>query len=169
MQAMDAVSLHTLIAVAPGEKAPLLADLARTEALKSMSPEQILAMASEKSPELGAALGEMAARGDSEQAKEMYERLFSEQKGAAAEMRESQREMTETMKEMFNKALETQAQVASAFARGGGQAQPAGSAAPGAPTPGTQRVVVCRRCSQESPVATKYCPNCGNTLMVEPG
>ena len=170
MQAMDAVSLHTLIAVAPGEKAPLLAELARTEALKSLSPEQILAIASEKSPELGGALAEMAARGDSEQAKAMYERLISEQKEAAAGQRETHREMTDTMKEMFNKALETQAQVAQAFAHGGaGQAQPAGSGASAASTPGAQRVVVCRRCSQDSPVATKYCPNCGNTLMVEPG
>ena len=50
MRSMDTVSLHTLIAVAPGEKAPLLAELARTEALKGLSPQHILAIASEKSP-----------------------------------------------------------------------------------------------------------------------
>ena len=109
----------------------------------------------------------MAVRGDNEQAKAMYERLISEQKDAAAEMRQSQREMTLTMQEMFNKALETQAQVASAFGQAGGptgQTQRAGAAAP---SPETARVVVCRRCLQESPVATKFCPNCGDTLMVE--
>ena len=56
MRSMDTVSLHTLIAVAPGDKAPLLAELARTEALKDLSPDKILAIASEKSPELGAVL-----------------------------------------------------------------------------------------------------------------
>ena len=163
MRSMDTVSLHTLIAVAPGEKAPLLAELARTEALKSMSPEQIVAIASQKSLELGGALAEMA-RGDNEQAKAMYERLISEQKDATAELRQNQREMTETMKEMFNKALESQAQIASAFAHGAGQASQ--GRASGASE--TQRVVVCRRCLQESPVATKFCPNCGDTLMVNP-
>lgn len=167
MHSMDAVSLHTLIAVAPGEKAPLLADLAKTEALKSLTPEQILAIASEKSPELGGALAEMAARGDSEQAKAMYERLISETKESASDMRDSQREMNQTMKEMFNKALETQAQVASAFATGGGQA-PQAQAGGSAPASGAQRVVVCRRCQQDSEVGTKFCPNCGDTLMVDP-
>ena len=168
MQSMDAVSLHTLIAVAPGEKAPLLAELARTEALKSLSPDRILAIAAEKSPELGGALAEMAAQGGSEQAKAMYERILEEQKGAAADMRESQREMTETMREMFNKALETQAQVASAFAQGAGQAAQAQTPAAGAPGAAAQRVVVCRRCLQESATGTRYCPNCGDTLMNEP-
>ena len=170
MQSMDAVSLHTLIAVAPGEKAPLLAELARTEALKSLSPDQILAIAAEKSPELGGALAEMAAQGGSEQAKAMYERILEEQKGAAADMRESQREMTETMKEMFNKALETQAQVASAFAQGIGQAtqNPTPAAGSGSPGAAPQRVVVCRRCLTESATGTRYCPNCGDSIMNEP-
>lgn len=166
MQAMDAVSLHTLIAVAEGEKAPLLAELARTEAFKSMSPEQIMAMASEKNPELGGAIAEIATRGDSEQAKAMYERLLEEQKASAGEMRESQREMTLTMQEMFNKALETQASVAQAFGQGGGQAP---QAQPAAATSEPQRVVLCRRCFQESSVGTKFCPNCGDTLMAQPG
>jgi len=135
MQAMDSLSLHALIAVADGEKAPLLAELARTEAFKSMTPEQIMAMASEKNPELGNAIAEIATRGDSEQAKVMYERLLDEQKASAGEMRESQRETTQTMQEMFNKALETQASV----------------------------------CFQESAVGTKFCPNCGDTLMAQPG
>jgi hypothetical protein len=168
MQAMDSLSLHALIAVADGEKAPLLAELARTEAFKSMTPEQIMAMASEKNPELGSAIAEIATKGDSEQAKVMYERLLEEQKAASGEMRDSQRETTQTMQEMFNKALETQASVAQAFAQGGGQApqaQPA--AAPPAAEP--QRVVLCRRCFQESSIGTKFCPNCGETLMAQPG
>lgn len=168
MHSMDAVSLHTLIAVAPDGKAPLLAELARTEALKSMSTEQILAIASEKSPELGGALAEMAAQGGSEQAKAMYERILEEQKGAAAEMRESQREMTETMKEMFNKALETQAQVAASFGQGSGGQGSGQAAGARAPAPESQRVVVCRRCLQESATGTKHCPNCGETLMNNP-
>ncbi|MCH8840213.1 MAG: hypothetical protein IH831_05965, partial [Planctomycetes bacterium] len=115
MRSMDDLSIHALIAVAPGEKAPLLAELARTEALKSFSPEQILAIASEKSPELGNALAEMAIRGDNQQTNEMYERLISQQKEFTDDQRKSQGEMTQIMLQMFNKALDTNAQVASSF------------------------------------------------------
>ena len=169
MQALDALSLHTLIAVSEGDKAPLLADLARTEAFSSMTPEQIMAMASEKNPELGSAIAEIATKGDSEQAKVMYERLLEEQKAVSGEMRDSQREMTQTMQEMFNKALETQASVAQAFAAGGGQSPQAQQPAAAAPAAEPQRVVLCRRCFQESSVGTKFCPNCGETLMAQPG
>ncbi|MCH7606265.1 MAG: hypothetical protein IH962_03830 [Chloroflexi bacterium] len=171
MKSMDAVSLHTLIAVAPGDKAPLLAELARTEALKSMTPDQILAMASEKNPELGGALAEIATKGNNEQANAMYERLLAEQKDATSHERESQERMTQTMQEMFNKALETQSQTAQAFAYGGGQtgqSQPPAAGAPAGTPPQAQRVVICRRCHQESPVATKFCPNCGESLMSQP-
>ena len=171
MDKLDALSLHALIAVSEGEKAPLLADLARTESPKSMSPEQIMAMASEKNPELGGAVAEIVTKGGSEQAAAMYERLLSEQKESAGDMRESQRETTETMQEMFNKALETQAQVAQAFAMGGGQQpQPPAPATPAqqpASEAGPQRVVVCRKCQQESAVGTKFCPNCGESLLTE--
>ena len=170
MTTMDAMSLHTLIAVAEGDKAPLLADLARAEALKDLSPDKILAIAAEKSPELGSAVAEIANKGDSEQAKAMYERILEEQKEASSEMRESQREMTDTMKEMFNKALETQSEVSKAFAYGGGQQPQAPAQPPAGAPPGGQaeRVVVCRCCSDESPVGTKFCPNCGESLLSNP-
>ncbi|MCH8309748.1 MAG: hypothetical protein IIB17_04540 [Chloroflexi bacterium] len=166
--AYDGVSLHTLIAVSEDGKAPLLAELARTEALKDMSPEQILAMAAAKSPELGGALAEMTTKGDNVQAKEMYERLLEEQKSASSQARETQQDMTRTMQEMFNKALETQSQVSQAFAQGISQPAPqaaqGGSAQPGTAS-GPQRVVVCRNCMAESDAGTRFCPNCGATLM----
>ena len=168
MRSMDDLSIHALIAVAPGEKAPLLLELARTEALKSFSPQQILAIASEKSPELGSALAEIAIRGDNQQTNEMYERLISQQKEFTDDQRKSQGEMTQIMMQMFNKALDTNAQVASSFAGGGSQTgQAAAGVPPAVPASESQRVVVCRRCLQESPVATKFCPNCGDTLMAD--
>ena len=80
--------------------------------------------------------------------------------------------MSQTMQEMFNKALETQSQVAQAFARGGGQtgapSEPAKPSAPEGTGTEPQRVVICRRCFQESSVGTKYCPNCGESLQAQP-
>lgn len=160
---MGTIYLHTLIAVAPNEKAQLLAELAKTEALKSLSTEQIPAIASEKSPLIDGALAEISDQGASEQAKAMYERILEEQKSSSAELRESHREMTEMMKEMFNKALETQAQVAASFGQGLGQSSVQNSSTPTAQPP--QRIVVCRRCMAESPVGNKHCSNCGSELM----
>ena len=34
---------------------------------------------------------------------------------------------------------------------------------------GDASVVLCRRCFQESSIGTKFCPNCGETLMAQPG
>ena len=34
---------------------------------------------------------------------------------------------------------------------------------------GDASVVLCRRCFQESSIGTKFCPNCGETLMFQPG
>ena len=82
----------------------------------------------------------MAAQGGSEQAKVMYERILEEQKSASAELRESHREMTDMMKEMFNKALETQAQVAASFGQGLAQSGAQTSSTPAVQQ--SQRVVV---------------------------
>jgi hypothetical protein len=166
----EGASLHTLIAVSEDGKAPLLAELAKTEALKDMSPEQILAIAADKSPELGGALAEMATKGDNAQTREMYERLIEEQKSASSQARDTQQDMTKTMQEMFNKALETQSDVSKAFAQGMGQAaqgQAGGRSQSGASASGSQRVVVCRNCMAESEAGTRFCPNCGTTLMNE--
>ena len=170
--AYSGASIHALIAVADDGKAPMLADLARTEALKDMSPEQILAMAAEKSPELGGAIAEMAGSGTNEQATEMYERMLSEQKESSAQARGTQEDMTRAMQDMFNKALDTQTQVSQAFAQGGSQSQSGGEpetpTQPPAEQPTAQRVVVCRRCLQESDAGTRFCPNCGGSLMATP-
>lgn len=169
MQAMGAISLHALIAVSAPDRAPLLTELARTQTLQNMTPEQILALAAERSPQVGSAIAELAARSRSPEEKQMYERLLTEQKESATQMRETYREFQKVQQEMFAKALETQAQVAQAFARG--QPAPTPMVVSLSPLPGVaalgagpQRVVVCRRCYQESPVGSKHCPNCGEAL-----
>ena len=116
---------------------------------------------------MGSALAEIAIRGDNQQTNEMYERLISQQKEFTDDQRKSQGEMTQIMMQMFNKALDTNAQVASSFALGGQTGQAPAGGAPAGPASEPQRVVVCRRCLQESPVATKFCPNCGDTLMAD--
>lgn len=175
-ESLDGLSIHALIAVTDVGKAPILADLAKTEAMKGLTPDQILAMAAGDNPELGKAVAEMAANARSPQEREMYERLISEQRDSQSRSREDFRDMTRTQQEMFNKALESQSDIAKAFAQGMGQmgsnqpAQPivpiaqqaGGVVQPAQPT--AERLVVCRNCHHDSPAGTKFCPECGSGM-----
>ncbi|MBI2916997.1 MAG: hypothetical protein HYY01_03300 [Chloroflexi bacterium] len=173
MQVTGTLPLHALIAVSSPDKAPLLSELARTQAMQGMSPEQILALAAEKNPQVTTAIAELAARSRSPEEKAMYERLLTEQKEWAGQTRQTFQDFQKTQQEMFNKALETMRDTATAFAKGQGTPPqtivvgPSGATTVGGPPAAPQRVVVCRHCHQESPVGTKHCPNCGDSLMAE--
>ncbi len=174
MQVMGTIPLHALIAVSATDKAPLLADLARTQAMQGMTPEQMLALAADKNPQVTTAIAELAAKARDPEQKAMYERLLVEQKEWATQTRQTFQDFQKTQQEMFNKAMETMRDTATAFAKGQGQQSPqtivvgpGGATAVGGAPSAPQRVVVCRRCFQESPVGTKHCPNCGESLMAE--
>lgn len=168
MQTMDGLSIHNLISVSDETKAPLLMELAKTESMKNLSPEQILAMAAEKSPELGKSLAELAAASPSAEQKDFYEKLLQEQKEAAGQTREMYKDFSETTQKMFNKALETQSDVSKAFASGmgklGGKSSGGASSRDGGDED-ESRVVVCRKCQKESPVGTRFCANCGQAFF----
>ncbi|MDP6783624.1 MAG: hypothetical protein QGG56_08685, partial [Dehalococcoidia bacterium] len=168
LREMDRLSIQGLIAISGDSKAPLLAELARTESMKGLSVEQILAMAAEKKPEVAQSLSELASGAGSEEQKQLYERLLSEQKDSQKQTREDHREFIQIQKQMFQDTMDTLSQIAQANARGQGPplaAPGVGATQPGSPPPGTpERVVVCRCCLAESPVGTKYCPNCGDSL-----
>ena len=120
IDALSSASIETLIAVSGTEQAQMLAQLARTRALAGHSTEQILAMQAADSPEVAGALKEMltavAAQGQLEQ----YERLVSEVKENAELNREDYQRNMQTMSEMFNTALDSVRDTATAFAGSGG-------------------------------------------------
>ena len=120
IDALSSVSIETLIAVSGTEQAQLLAQLARTRALAGHSTEQILAMQAADNPEIAIALKEMltavAAQGQLEQ----YERLVTEVKENAQLNREDYQRNMQTMNEMFNTALDSVRDVATAFSGSGG-------------------------------------------------
>lgn len=90
----------------PNKAAELLADLKKTDTLKGMTEDQILAMAAGGSPELAKAFAEKfkAQSSNIEEVKDLYKKMFDEQK-------ESSKGFSGQLQEMFNKALETQRDV----------------------------------------------------------
>jgi hypothetical protein len=174
MRAMADMSVESLIAISNSEQAGLLAELKRTEALRDFSEEQILAMAAEKSPEVAEAFKEkfkaIAATQGREQIEALYERLVQEQSAGAAEARQAANETARRMQEMFDKALDSQRETATAFA--GGRSDPVivvpgagpqggyGRAGAGG-AQGDDGLVVCRRCGRKSSAGARFCENCG--------
>jgi ribosomal protein L40E len=171
------MSTESLIAATGVEQGKLLAELKRTEILKGMTEEQILAMAAEKSPQIAQAFVEkfraMASPEQQKQLQEMYDRMLAEQKESVKSLREIQEENARRLQAMFEKALETQRETATAFARTSGQppivvtsggGQPTVLSPGGLPTSSGQ-VMVCKRCHVPSPVGTKFCQNCGEAFF----
>jgi hypothetical protein len=92
-----------LISVSGVEQARILADLKKSEALKGMSDEQILAMAAQNSPEVARAFQEKfraAAAGQlGQELKEMYERLMKKEEEAAAAAKQDKEDAERRSKE----------------------------------------------------------------------
>ncbi|MBL7182832.1 MAG: zinc-ribbon domain-containing protein [Anaerolineae bacterium] len=170
IQTLSQLSTEALIAVSGPEQGRLLAELKKTEAMKGMSEEQILALAAEKSPEVARAFQEKFRGLSTEEQKTMYERLVQAERASKDEQAKLWRDTMQTLERMFEKAVQTQAETATAFARG--QQAPTVIVTPGGgPTvvgggaaEGSGRMLVCRNCGAESPVGTKYCKNCGEAF-----
>ena len=170
------MSVEALIAATGPEQGGLLAELQRTEALKSMTAEQILALAAENSPEVARAFQEKFRAMPPEfqqQLEEMYEARLADKDVSAERLAQLQRENAQRLQEMFDRALEEQRKTAEALARGRGEGgtptvivTPGGgpTVVGGGAAEGSGRTVVCRNCSAESPVGTKYCKNCGEAF-----
>ncbi|GAP18535.1 zinc-ribbon domain-containing protein [Levilinea saccharolytica] len=183
---------EALIAISGTEQGRILADLKKTEALKGMSEEQILAMAAENSPEVAKAFQEkfraIAEGRTSAEVKEMYERLVHEKDEAARRAQEEADKRAEDIKEAWEKssdqsrqtterAMDNITRVAESFARSQGQQTPT---QPIIITPGQAPQVihsvgggvtaqngtdgrkVCVNCGQSAPVDAKFCEKCGN-------
>ena len=98
-----------LVALAGPEQARVLADLRKTEALKGMSEEQILALAAKDSPEVAKAFQEKyraAAEGRlSDQERRMYERMMEEAKISEAAIRQVQENAARQAREDADKQI----------------------------------------------------------------
>jgi len=177
LETMGMLGAEALIAVAGSEQAALLADLKRTETLKGMSEEQILALVAEKSPEVARAFQEkfraLAEGKMSEREQALYERLLAENKELAQIQREMAAEQARRQQELASEALRTQAEVAKAFAGSrpapgptvvipGGAGAYGGPAVVGEAGAASGEVQVCPNCHVRQPVGRKFCENCGH-------
>ena len=115
IDALSKVGIETLIAISEAAQGEMLTQLARTRAFAGCSPQQILAMQAESSPQVADSLREILTATAASGQLEQYERLISEIKeGARSSQQDYQRNLS-TLNEMFNKALDSVKDTAVAF------------------------------------------------------
>ena len=183
---LSTLSTEQLISITPADQARILSDLKRTEALKEMSEDQILAMAAEKNPQVALAFQErykaMAEGKANEREKELYERLLGEQKDLLSKYETLSDKRVQDVTEANLRAQETSkhamdrlAETARAFADGsankpvivvGGQGS--GGTQVINPVSGQsnaqteQSMKTCVTCGRQVEAQAKHCVYCGH-------
>ncbi len=177
-------STEQLVAVSSAEQGHILAELKRTDALKGMTEDQILAMAAENSPAVALAFQERfraVAEGKvSQREVQLYERLLGDQKDVLAKMEHlsDQRvkdvtEANQRAQEAAMHAMDKMTETAKAFAEkpdqpvvivpgqtGGTQViNPAAGQTAGQSALANK---MCVSCGRQIDVQAKHCPYCGH-------
>ena len=163
VERLSKLGIEALITASGEEQAKLLAELKKTEILKGMSDDQILAMGAHSSPELAKAFQEKFKGLSSEELRKLYERMIADKDKMSADT-------MKMVQEMFTKSLETQRDVSVAAAQSPKPHvvyPPPGQ--PGFYMPPTSpvgaEVIICQKCKTKVPVGQKHCNNCGNEMF----
>ncbi|MHC1783638.1 MAG: hypothetical protein AB9891_12940 [Anaerolineaceae bacterium] len=164
LEKLGTLGTEALIAASPEQQGKILADLKRAEIFKGMSEDQILAMAAEKSPELGRVFEEkyraIAEGKAGERERDMYEKLLSEQKSAQSILIESQREAMERLQRMSEHNVDAMKEISTAYASRGSDPVIITGAGGG-------QVIGGSRAGQNGQQEeTKVCPSCGRLVEV---
>jgi len=150
LRALSDASVEALIATSGDEQGRILADLKRTETLASLSQDQILAMAAERSAEVAKAFEERFRALGAERTTELYERLLRDRDAGTEALRDTQKDAVAAMREVG--------------VAGAGSAASADSGG-GSRKAGAKKVLICSRCHTEVPVGQKHCSNCGTEMF----
>lgn len=175
LSSLNNASLEALVAAADTpEQAAVLGELKKTEILKGMTEEQILAMAAEKSDAVSLAFAEKFKSSASEETQkkmeELAERRLEDMRDSNEKMAEMQKENARMLMELMQTALKTNRDVATDAAKGTGGPSviypPAGSGAAivsGSVQPSSSpRQVACSACGTQAASGSAFCPECGN-------
>jgi len=167
MEALGHLGAEALISVSGPEQAKILAGLKKTEALKGMTEEQILAAAAAESPDVARALQEkfhaMAQGQLSERETKLYERLMADNKDELARVNEMWLKLSEREKSTTEHAMDKMADVAQAFARGQGGTPVIITDSSGTRITSPAGGMVGR----ESVDGSKNCPKCGHHVLAD--
>jgi hypothetical protein len=164
LERLSKMGIEALISASDSDKAEMLKDLKKTEMLKEMTDDQILAMGAAHSDELAKAFQEKFKGLSAQKQEELYKEMMKQKDTSM-----------KTMQDMFNKALETQRDATVGVAQGGkvvyppqgfGPAGPMGPGGPGGP--GFYNVNMGAG-GGETEVEVLTCKNCGFKIRLKSG
>jgi hypothetical protein len=165
LEKLGTLGTEALIAASPVEQGRIIQDLKRVEAFKGMSEDQILAMAAEKSPELGKVFEEKyraIAEGKADQReREMYEKLLAESKSSQGLLVESQRDAMDRIQRMSEHGIDAMKEVSQSYAQ-----QRSDPAVIIAGPNGGSVIHTSHSGMVNSQEETKTCPACGRQVVV---
>jgi hypothetical protein len=164
LEKLGTLGTEALIAASPAEQGRILQDLKRMEIYKTMSEDQILALAAEKNPELGKVFEEKyraIAEGKADQReREMYEKLIAENKDSQRMLMETQKDAMDRVQQMSQHGMDSIKEISIAYAHR-------------EPTPiviagtGGESVIHTSRSGMDSTKEEmKTCPECGRQVVV---
>jgi hypothetical protein len=169
--------LEKVHALSQVEQAHLAADLKKTEALKEMSVDQILALMAKDSPHLASALAEraraqaQAGAATSAELKALYEKVLASKESETDRLERvmakamqsvervasgavvTERTRKNEIKEVVNQDMDRMADVA--VARAGASGSHGARSAD----------IVCPQCMRQVPAGSKFCDNCGHRFF----
>jgi len=167
--------MEKLKALSAVEQARLAADLKKTESMKDMTEQQIMALMAEKSPHVAAAIAERykaeAQAGASAEVKALYEKILAGKEAEADRIErvmdkalgsvervagagaERERQQKEEVKDTAEKAMDRMADVAAARAGASGAADERAAK------------LLCPKCKHQVPAGSKFCDNCGHQFF----
>ena len=167
MEVLGHLGAEALISVSGAEQSKILAGLKKTEALKGMTEEQILAAAAAESPDVAHALQEkfraMAEGQLSGREAKLYERLMAGNKDELARVNDMWLKLSEREKSTAEHAMDKLADVAQSFARGQGGTPVVITDSSGS------RVISSTggRTDGDSTEGSKNCPKCGRFVLAD--
>jgi len=180
IQELAKLSAEALISISPVEQGRVIADLKRTETLKGMNDDQILAMAAERSPHVAQALVErykaMAQGKLDQEQKDLYTRMLEDKDKAQRLLIEIQTDSIKRVQDTATHAMNTTADIAKAFAAGqsgqpivvvpgtGGPQVIQGGVAVSPAGQSTTKEKNCPACGRSTPDDSKHCIHCGFTF-----
>lgn len=174
LEKLAVLGTEALIAASPAEQGRILHDLKHAEVLKGMSEDQILAMAAEKSPELGKVFEEKyraIAEGKAEQReRELYEKLLAENQSSQRLLIETQSAAMERLQRMSEHNVDAMKEMSVAYAQqktspviisgsSGGSVIHGGALGE---TASREEVKICPTCGRQVAVNSRYCQYCNN-------
>lgn len=174
LEKLATLGTEALIAASPAEQGKILQDLKRTEFLKDMSEDQILAMAAEKSPELGKVFEEKfraIAEGKTDQReRELYEKLLAENQANQRLLIETQAMAMERLQRMSEHNVDAMKEISVAYAQqksspviidgsNGGSVLHGRVAGEGN---NREEIKICPSCGRQVAASSRFCQYCNN-------